>query len=152
VDGFNQDSLVLELVTLGTDVEFVVLVLIDLLLGSIFSEESSKNSLSSDPKDLLGHSGLLGTSSLTVAAMSALSSGLIESSCSSSRVDGGVSSNDDTVSDELSDAHSGVGEGDLAGLVGVEPQSLLSASKDGSSQSLLESQADHFIFILMIEG
>jgi len=42
----------------------------------------------------------------------------------------------------------GVGEGDFIGLIGVEPESLLTASQDGSSQSLLESQVDHLrIFI-----
>jgi len=143
VDGFDQDSLVLELVTLGLNVEFVVLMLIDLLLGSIFSQKSSKDSLSSHPEDLSGHSGFLGTSSLTLTTMSAFSSGFVVGSCSGSRVDSDVSLDDDTILDELSNTHSGVGEGNLARLVGVEPQSLLSATEDGSSQSLLESKVDH---------
>ena len=45
-------------------------------------------------------------------------------------MDGGVSSDDDTVLNELSNTHSGVGEGNLTGLIGVEPQSLLAATED----------------------
>ena len=84
VDGFDQDLLVLELVTLRANVEFVVLMLVDLLLGSVFSQKSSKDSLSSDPEDLSGHSGFLGTSSFTVTAVSTFSSGFMEGSCSGS--------------------------------------------------------------------
>lgn len=49
VDGLDQDALVLELVTLGCQVEVVVDVLGDLLGLSVFSEESSEHSLSSHP-------------------------------------------------------------------------------------------------------
>jgi len=52
VDGFNQDSLVLELVTLACLVEFVIDVLVNLLGSSVFSQQSSQDSLSSDPKEI----------------------------------------------------------------------------------------------------
>jgi len=64
VDGFNQDSLVLELVTLAGHIEEMIQMLIDFLGFSVFSEESSENSLSSDPENLLWHSCFLGTFSL----------------------------------------------------------------------------------------
>jgi len=139
VDSFNQDSLVLVLVTLGGKVEVMVNVLIDFLLGSILSEESSEDSLSSDPENLLGSSGFLGTSSFTGTSVSAFSLSKIVGSCSCSRVDGDVSSDDETILDELSDAHSGVGKGDFIGFIRVEPKSLLSAFQNGSSESLLKS-------------
>jgi len=49
VNGFDQDALVLELVTLGSEIEVVVDILGDLLSFSVFSKESSQNSLSSHP-------------------------------------------------------------------------------------------------------
>lgn len=71
VDGLDEDGLVLELVTLGGEIEVVVDVLGDLLGFSVFSKKSSEDSLSSHPEDFLGHSGVLGTLSLTVSAVSA---------------------------------------------------------------------------------
>jgi len=49
VDGFDKNSLVLELITLGSHVEEVIDMVIDLSLFTILSEQSSENSLSSDP-------------------------------------------------------------------------------------------------------
>ena len=71
VDGFDKDGLVLELVTLGGKVEVMVDISIDLLGFSIFSEESSKNSLSSHPEDLGWHSSVSGSLSLTHSIVSA---------------------------------------------------------------------------------
>ena len=52
VDGLNKNGLVLELVTLGGEVEVMVDILGDLLGLSVLLEESSKNSLSSHPEHL----------------------------------------------------------------------------------------------------
>ena len=139
VDSFNQDSLVLVLVTFGGEVEVVIYMLVNFLLGSVLSEESSQDSLSSDPENLLGSSGFLGTLSLTGTSVSAFSLSKIVGSCSSSRVDGDVSSDDETILDELSDAHSGVGKGDFVRFIRVEPESLLTALQNGSGESLLKS-------------
>lgn len=49
VNGLDQNSLVLELVTLRSHVEVVVDVVIDLSLLAVLAEESTENSLSSDP-------------------------------------------------------------------------------------------------------
>jgi hypothetical protein len=70
VDGLDEHSLVLVEVTLGSKVEVMVNVLGDLLGISVFSEKSSQDSLSSHPQNLLGHSGVLGTLSLTMAGVS----------------------------------------------------------------------------------
>jgi len=150
VDGFDQDSLVLELVTLAGQVEVMVQMLVDFLGSSILSEESSQNSLSSDPKDLLGSSGFLGTLSLTGTGVSAESLGFLMGSCSSSRVDLDVSSDDKTILDELSDTGSGVSKGDFVGFVGVEPKSSLSALEYGGSESLLKSKNHHYFLQRLI--
>lgn len=65
VDVLHQDSLVLEGVSLGLQVERVVQVLVDLASLSVLSEKTSENSHSSEPLDLGGHSGLGRTLSLT---------------------------------------------------------------------------------------
>ena len=70
VDGLDQHGLVLELVTLGSQVEVMIDVLGDFLSFSVLLEESSENSLSSHPQNLGWHSSVSGTSSLTKAGMS----------------------------------------------------------------------------------
>ena len=53
---------------------------IDLLGGSVLSEQSSEDSLSSDPEDFGGHSAFSGTSPLTETGVSSSSLGLSVSS------------------------------------------------------------------------
>ena len=103
VDGFDQDRLVLELVTLGSEVELMVDFLGDLLGLSILPEESSEDSLSTHPLDLDWESGVGGTVSLTHAVMVSSSLGLVSSSNSGSRVNLDLSLHDKSVLDELSD-------------------------------------------------
>ena len=67
VDGLNQDILVLELVTLGGEVEFVVHFSVDLLGLTISLEESSEDASSSHPEDLLRHTGVAATLSASSA-------------------------------------------------------------------------------------
>ena len=102
VDGFNEDSLVLELVTLGAEVEVVIDVLGDLLGLSVLSEESSEHSLSSHPDDLFGHSSVSGTSSLTVSGVSAQSLSCMHSLYSGSGMHMNLSLHDDSVLEKLS--------------------------------------------------
>ena len=70
VDGLNEHRFVLELVTLGTEVEVMVDILGDLLGLSVLLEKSSEDSLSSHPDDLRRHSCVLGTLSLTITRVS----------------------------------------------------------------------------------
>ena len=79
VDGLDQHGLVLELVTLGSDVEVVVDILGDLLGLSVLLEQSSQDSLSSHVEHLGWHTGVSGSSSLSLALVSALSLGLVHS-------------------------------------------------------------------------
>jgi len=101
VDGLNQDRLVLELVTLGGEVEFVVDVLSDFLGLSVLSQESSKHSLSAHPEHLNGHSCVSCTLSLTEAGMSSLSLSLVDSPAARSGVHGDCLLNDEAVLVEL---------------------------------------------------
>lgn len=111
VDVLHQDSLVLESVTLGLEVERVVpavstarrrivtiwaelgtlnsQVLVDLAALSVLLQQSSEDSHSSEPLHLGGHSGLGGTLSLTGTGVSAQSLGGVQLPGSGSRVDGG---------------------------------------------------------------
>jgi hypothetical protein len=102
VDGLNKDRLVLELVTLGGEVEMMVDVSGDLLGLSIFSKESSEDSLSPHPLDLDWHSSVSGTLSLSVTSMSSLSLGFVHSLDSGSRVHGNGSLHDESVLIEFS--------------------------------------------------
>ena len=69
VNGLNQDVLVLELVTLGSQVELVVHLLVDLLGITISLEEATEDAESAHPQDLLWHTGVSGTLSLSSANM-----------------------------------------------------------------------------------
>ena len=70
VDGLDQNGFVLELVTLGAEIEMMVDVLGDLLGFSVLLEKSSEDSLSSHPENLGWHSGVGGTLSLTETVVS----------------------------------------------------------------------------------
>ena len=51
-------------------------------------------------------------------------------------------SDDEAICNELSDGLAGVGVGDLADLVGIEPDLALSAACDGCRQALLGGEVD----------
>ena len=65
MDGLDQDTLVLETVTLGGDVELVVDLLVDLLGLTVLAEQATENALAAHPEDLGGHTSLGGTAALT---------------------------------------------------------------------------------------
>ena len=140
VDGLNQDSLVLELVTLGSHVEEVIDVVIDLSLLAVLAEQSTENSLSSDPQNLGGHTSLSGTSTLAGSHVATLSLGLKIQSNSGARVDGDGLLNDETILNQLSNRLSGVCDGDIAGLVRVQPDTALSALRNRSCEASLKLQ------------
>ena len=106
VDGFNQDSLVLELVTLGGQVEVMINVLGNLLCFSVLLEKSSEDSLSSHPENLAWHSGVLGTLSLTDAGVSALSLGFVDPLDARLGVHVHMLSHDKTILEKFSDIFS----------------------------------------------
>ena len=86
-NGFNEDGSVLELVSLGGEVEFVIEGTINLFGLSVFFEQASQDSLTSDPKDLCGHSAFAGTSAFTSTSVVAFALGFKMKACTGARVD-----------------------------------------------------------------
>ena len=72
VDELHQDTLVLEHVTLSLQVQLVVEMTVNLFGLAVTLEEASQHTHPFHPHFLLGHSGILGTLSLTVTSMTAL--------------------------------------------------------------------------------
>ncbi len=57
----------------------------------------------------------------------------------SARVHGDLLADDEAIRDELADGLAGVGVGDFAGLIGIEPDLALSAADDGGREALLST-------------
>ena len=75
VDLLNKDVLVLELVSLGGEVESVVHSAIDFLLVSVPTEQSTEHTEAAHPQDTFGHAGAGSTLSLSGSLMATLSLG-----------------------------------------------------------------------------
>jgi len=142
-DGFNEDSPVLELVALGSEVKLVVEGAIDLLGLSVLPEEPPEYSLPADPQDFGGHPAFAGSPTFTCASVVAFALGLEVQSGSGAGVHFLFSLHDEAVLDEFAHEHSGVGLADLLHLVGVHPHALLSALQHLSCQSFLTFQTHH---------
>lgn len=127
----NEGTLVLEGVTLAAVVQLVVEVLVDLAAGTVLDEKTAEDSEAAHPENLAGHTSVGSTLALTVATVSALPSGKVELAGTGSGMLGHGLSDDETIGDELSDRLARVGVGDLAGLIGVEPDLALTAADDG---------------------
>jgi hypothetical protein len=137
-DVLHKVALVLEGVTLGFQVKFVVEMLVDLFGIAVALEEMSQDARSANPKDLLGHTGIPRTTSFTIAHMTALSSCFQRFAGTESRMYGHRFTDDQTVLDEASDVLSGIGVGDLVHFIGIQPNFAFSAFQHGRSKSLLE--------------
>ena len=105
-DFLNKNLLVLEHVSLREEIQFLVQGGIDFVHGSVFLEESSESSLLSDPHDFLGHSGVLGTSSLSDSHVSSLSLLLESLVGSESGVDLDILLSDESAGDHRSNVGS----------------------------------------------
>jgi hypothetical protein len=105
--------------------------------------------------DLRRHSSVFGSLSLTVATVSADSSGLVESSGTGAGVHGNGLADDEAITDQLADGLAGVGVRDLVHLVGVEPDLALAAADDRRRQALLGAKVDpdhrHILAIIRIK-
>ena len=101
MDSLDENVLVLELVTLGSEVELVVHLAIDLLLVSISLEEATEHAKTAHPDDLLGHTGVAGTLSLSSALMATLALGLSPSLAAGARVGSDDLPHDESVLDKL---------------------------------------------------
>ncbi len=73
-DVLDKHLFVLELVSLGGEVEAVVQVFINLLLSTVLLQQSPEDSLPSHPKQAGGHAHLLGPATLSETTMSSYKS------------------------------------------------------------------------------
>ena len=89
-----------------------------------------------------GHTGLLGTLTLTQTAVSADSAGGVELTGTDAGVHGDGLADDEAIADELTDGLAGVGVGDLIHLIGVEPNLALAAAHHGGGEALLGAKVD----------
>jgi len=146
VDGLHKDVLVLELVTLGGEVKLVVDVLVDLLGVTVLLEEAAEDASTADLEHLGGHTGITGTLLVTSTLVTALALLGLVSLYAAAGVHEGLASDDKTILVELSDVLAGVSKSNFLALIGVDPNSLLSALEDGSSKSSLQSKHCHFSY------
>lgn len=138
----NKGALVLEGVTLAQVVELVVQVLVDLAAGAVLDEEAAEDSEAAHPQNLGRHTGVGSTLALTVATVATDSAGKVELTGARARVHRHGLSDDEAIGDQLADGLTGVGVGDFALLVGVEPDLALAAADDRRGEALLSSQVD----------
>lgn len=149
VDGFHQDVLVLELVTLGTEVELVVDVLVDLLGVTVLPEEATEDTGAADGEHLGGHTRISATLTVTGTLMATLALFGLVSLDTGAGVHGDLASDDEAILVQLADVLAGVGKSDFLALVGVNPNALLSTLEDGGSKPSLQSEHSHFVCKLL---
>lgn len=139
---FNQGTLVLEGVTLGQVVKLVVEVLVDLASGTVADEETTQNTHAAHPEEGAGLTSLLGTLTLTQTAVTTDPAGQVELAGTGAGVHGHGLADDEAILDELADGLAGVGVGDFAHLIGVEPNLALAAAHHGGGEALLGAKVD----------
>lgn len=88
------------------------------------------------------HTSVRSTLPLTETTVSTDSSCGCELPGAGSRVHGDWLLDDEAICNELADGLARIGVGDLAGLIGIEPNLALSAAYDGGRQALLGGEVD----------
>jgi len=89
-----------------------------------------------------GHTGVLGTLTLTQTTVTTLATGQVELTGAGTGVHGDGLADDQAIADELADGLARVGVGDLAHLIGVEPNLALAAADHGGGEALLGGKVD----------
>jgi len=121
VDEFHQNSLVLEHVSLGFDVELVIEMSVDLLVFAVFLEQSPQDSHTPHPQFLNRHASVGSSLALAGTRVTTLSASKGIFPRTRARVNRLRLLDDQTVLDQPTDVLSGVGVGDLIDFVGVHP-------------------------------
>lgn len=101
VDVLHQDALVLELVTLGLEVQGVVQVAVDLLVVAVPAQQAAQDAHAADPDNLGGEAGLAGTAALADAGVAAQALGLVAGVDAGAAVDDLGLLDDEGVLDQL---------------------------------------------------
>jgi hypothetical protein len=159
----DESALVLERVTLAQVVEVVVKVFVNLSGGAVLDQKTAEDAETAHPDDLAvgrlsvsaprptelalwtsipGHTSVGRTLSLTEPTVTSKTASGVQVTGTGARVHGDGLADNEAIRDELTDGLAGVGIGDLAGLVGVEPDLSLSAANNGSRQALLGAKVD----------
>ena len=86
VDVLHKNTLVLEYVTLAFQVQLVVQMTINLLCFTVFAQQAAKNTLTTHPDNLNGHTGIRSTFTFTKAGVASLGTGSLESDSAGTRV------------------------------------------------------------------
>lgn len=103
VDVLDQDTLVLEDVSLGLQVGLVVEVTVDLLGFTVLLEETAEDALTAEPEELGGSTGVTGSSALTGTRVTSLLLGLKAAVGAGTRVNLDGLLQDEAITDELAD-------------------------------------------------
>ena len=89
-----------------------------------------------------GHTGILGTLSLTETTVSADTTSGVQLTGTGARVHGDRLADDEAIADQLADRLTRVGVGDLVHLIRVEPHFALAAADHGGREALLGTEVD----------
>jgi len=127
VNGLHKNVFVLELVTLGSKVQLVVDVLVDLLVVTVLSEESTENTGSAHSEHLLWHTSFVSTLSVTSALVAALALFGFSSLDARARVHANLASHDKAILEKFSDVLARVSQSNFAGFIWINPNSLATA-------------------------
>jgi hypothetical protein len=103
VDGFHKDVLVLELVTLASEVELVVDVTVDFLGVTISLEEATEDTSAAHGENAGGHTGVASTTAATSTGVTSLALLGFVTLYAGARVHVGGLTDDDTILVELAD-------------------------------------------------
>ena len=103
VDVFHQDTLVLEAVTLGLEVQVVVQVLVDLASLTVLAEKTAENAHAAHPEGLLAHTSIGSTLALTMAHVATEALGLEALTETLARSTNLGLADDQTILDQLAD-------------------------------------------------
>lgn len=140
VNVLHKNALVLEHVTLGPQVKAVVHVPVNLLGLPVATEQTTQDPHAAHPGQLLWHTGVGCTLSLTDTHVSSLAACQRVLAAAGPGVDRNRFANDKTILHQFTDLLAGVGVSDLIGLVRVQPDLLLAAAQDAGGQPLLEPE------------
>jgi len=144
-DILHQVLLALEHVTLGLEIEFLVEVLVNLLAFTILAQQSSEDTLASNPKALRRCAGLGSTTALSGTSVTSLAFGSQAESSTGATVNYLGLANNEPILDQLAHVLARVGQGNIAALIGVQPDFPLTTLQHAGGEALLQAKGHHLL-------